>query len=40
MKITQEQFDKIFGFLCEMQTVCEDVDTSSVNGWLTMVEVE
>ena len=36
-KITQEQFYKIFELVSEIQSVCDDADTSSINMWLTMV---
>lgn len=40
MKIAKEQFDKIFDLICEIQEVCPEADTSSINMWLTMVAPE
>ena len=36
-RITKEQFDKIFNLICEIQKVCPEADTSSINMWLTHV---
>lgn len=39
-KITQDQFDKIFDLINQIQNINEDADTSSLNMWLTMVAPE
>lgn len=40
MKITQQQFDDIVDLIGKIQEVCVDADTTSINMWLTMVEVD
>jgi hypothetical protein len=37
VKITQEIFDKIFNLVVEIQKLCPDADTTSINMWLSMV---
>lgn len=34
-KITIEQFNKISDLICQIQEICPDADTSSINMWLT-----
>lgn len=34
MKLTQKQFNQIFALVEQIQRVCEDADTSSINMWL------
>ena len=38
--ISQENFDKIIELISQIQDICEDADTSSINMWLTMQNVE
>lgn len=37
MTVTQEQFDQIFDLVLQIQQICDDADTSSINMWLSTV---
>jgi len=40
LEITQEQFNKIFDYICQIQDICEEADLSSINIWLTSVKIK
>ena len=39
-KISKEQFNKILNLVNEIQKICQEADTSSINMWLTRVSIQ